>query len=254
MFDWVEKYKFGILAALAVYIGLFMYFQMDTYTQYFEITPFHDGAVVQEEEIEVQKENIEVPQDFQSGEVKNMVSDVNDTRKKSYDDYSFNNNKSAADVEQSIKDLEKQFYNEAGGDKDRQKLQQQMKERENSATTQSQSNKKENPSSNGGDIAYKGKTMVDFYLKNRDPFQNNRWYLRNPGYTCGQEAGTVHVDVKVNKNGNVTSAVYNPSKSNGASSCMIEKALEYAKKSRFAYSSSAPDIQSGWIQYIFVSQ
>lgn len=250
MFDWVEKYKFGIIAALATYIGIFMYLKMDTYTHYFPIESFHDGAVVQDEEIDVDQENIEVPPDYQTREVKNMANDMNDTRDRSFENYSYNNNSKS--VEQSVKDLEKQFYEEAGGDKERQKLQNEMEQRKN--TSSSSSNQKNEPTSNGGDIAYKGETMVNYSLKDRQPFQNNRWHIRNPGYTCGYGSGLVHIDIKVNQNGNVTSAVYNPAKSSGASDCMINKGLEYAKKSRFAYSGKAATSQSGWIQYEFVSQ
>lgn len=250
MFDWVEKYKFGIIAALATYIGIFMYLQMDTYTSYFAIEAFHDGAVVQDDEVDIEKENIEVPLDYQTGEVKNMANDVNDTRDRSYENYSYNNNSKS--VEQNVKDLERQFYEEAGGDKERQKLQNQIDQRKNTPTATN--NQKNEPASNGGDIAYKGRTMVNYSLKDRQPFQNNRWHIRNPGYTCGYGSGLVHIDIKVNQNGNVTSAEYNPAKSSGASDCMISKGLEYAKKSRFAYSGKAGTSQSGWIQYEFVSQ
>lgn len=253
MFDWIEKYKFGIIATLMVYIGIFMYLQMDTYDHYFEIKAFNESAYVDDkEEVEVDKDNIQVPQDFETGDIKNMANDVNDTRDRSYENYAYNNN--AADVEQSVKDLEKQFYNEAGGDAERKKIEQQMKDRQDQQTTTTKTTPNTQPYNNGGDVAYKGKTMVDYSLKDRQPFQNNRWYVRNPGYTCGYGSGVVHVDIKVNQNGNVTSAEYNPSKSNGASSCMIQKAVEYAKKSRFAYSSKAATSQSGWIQYTFVSQ
>lgn len=253
MFDWIERYKFGIIATLMVYIAIFMYLQMDSYDHYFEIRSFTDGAYVKEEpELEIDRDNIQIPQDFEAGDIKNMANDVNDSRKRSYEDYAYNNN--AKDVEQSVRDLEKQFYNEAGGDAERKKLEQQMKDRQEKQTTSSTTNNNNTPSNNGGDIAYKGKTMVDYSLKDRQPFQNNKWYVRNPGYTCGYGSGVVHIDIKVNQNGNVTTAEYNPSKSNGASTCMIEKAIEYAKKSRFAYSSKAPSSQSGWILYTFVSQ
>jgi TonB family protein len=246
----LDKYKFGIIAALVSYVGIFMYLTMDTYTEYFKIEPFHDGAYVEEvEEIEMQLDNIQVPQDF-SGDVRNMVNDVNDTRDRSYENYS-ENRRNASDVEQSVYDLEKQLYDEAGGDSEREKIRQQMENRKNQNTTSTTTDPNNSNATNTGDVAYKGKTMVDFYLKDRDPFQNNRWYIRNPGYTC-QGSGTVRVNIKVNQNGNVTSATV--AKSSGASGCMIDKALKYAKMSRFAYSEKAPNSQSGWIEYIFVAQ
>ncbi len=243
MLEALDKYKFGIIAALVTYVGIFMYLTMDTYTEYFKIEPFHDGAYVEEvEEIEMQLDNIQVPQDF-SGDVRNMVNDVNDTRDRSYENYS-ENRRNASDVEQSV-------YDEAGGDSEREKIRQQMENRKNQNTTTTNTNPNNSSATNSGDVAYKGKTMVDFYLKDRDPFQNNRWYIRNPGYTC-QGSGTVRVNIKVNQNGNVTSATV--ANSSGASGCMIDKALKYAKMSRFAYSGKAPSSQSGWIEYIFVAQ
>lgn len=249
MLNVLDKYKFGILAALVVYIGLFMYFQMGTYTEYFEIEAFHDGAYVEEpKDIELEQENIEVPPDYPVGEVKNMVNDRNDTRERSYENYT----ESAADVEQSVRDLEKQFFSDAGGNTDREKIKEQANDRKKNEPTPTNTNPSKNTDgNNGGDNAYKGKTMVDFYLKDRDPFQKNRWHVRNPGYTCGVGSGTVRVNIRVNQNGNVTSATISSSTGN---ECMNQKALEYAKKSRFDYSGKASESQSGWIEYIFISQ
>ena len=106
----------------------------------------------------------------------------------------------------------------------------------------------------GGNTAYAGDVMVQFELPNRDPYQNNMWWVRNPGYTCGYGAGKVTVRIKVNQNGNVTMATNDPSSSYNATPCMIEKAREYALKSRFNFASSAPQLQEGIITYTYVSQ
>ena len=37
MLEALDKYKFGIIAALVTYVGIFMYLTMDTYTEYFKI-------------------------------------------------------------------------------------------------------------------------------------------------------------------------------------------------------------------------
>ncbi|MFT5582346.1 MAG: hypothetical protein ACI9G9_001611, partial [Psychromonas sp.] len=44
--DLIDKFKFGIIAAFATYIFIFIFLQMESYTQYFPIEPFHDGAII----------------------------------------------------------------------------------------------------------------------------------------------------------------------------------------------------------------
>jgi hypothetical protein len=251
-FDAIDKYKFGILAALSVYIGIFMYMQLDSYDRIFEITPFHDGSYVDipKEDIKVDHNNVLVPSDFQPGVIKNMVANANDDRPSSYDDYS--EYTSSGDVQQSVHDFEDQLYRDAGGDKDRERIQRNWDKRNESTTsTNNPRDKQENGSSSPN--RYAGETMVKHSLKNRTPYQNNTWYVRNPGYTSFG-SGTVWVDITVNQNGNVISATVNASKSPGATARMIEQALKYAKMSRFNYSSSAPKSQRGWIKYIFDSR
>ena len=134
-FDLIDKFKFGIVAAIAAYIGIFMYFQMESYTRYFPIEPFHDGAYVETpEDIELNPENIQLPPDYDGGDIKNMVSDMNDTRDKSYENYTQNNGGKAT----NIKELEAQMYKEAGGSAERERLKKLIEEQK-----QNNSNKKE---------------------------------------------------------------------------------------------------------------
>ena len=225
---------------------------MRSYTEYFPITPFHDGASVQKEpEIELEKEQIEVPQDFQ-GEVKNMVRDKNDKREKSNEKYS--QNQASQSASQSIKEYEKKLFEEAGGAAQRERIRQQMEneKQQKSTSTAAKTNK---AAQTGGDKSFSGNVMVDWTLSGRNPHQNNNWNVRNPGYTCGVGSnGTVVVDIKVNANGDVIGASFNSSSSFGTNSCMVEQALKYAKISRFAFSSSSPKSQDGTIIYRFVSQ
>ena len=87
----LDKYKFGILAALASYIIIFMYLQMDSYTVYTPIEIFHEGSHVEipEEDIHLKPENIDMSGQFQSSDVKNATRDMNDTRQRSNNDYSY---------------------------------------------------------------------------------------------------------------------------------------------------------------------
>ncbi|MBU2020316.1 MAG: hypothetical protein KJ941_11780 [Bacteroidetes bacterium] len=247
----IDKYKFGIIAVFAAYMFLFVYLQMKSYTQYFPITPFHQGPTLEkEEEIELEPEQVEVSPEM-AGNIKNMSRDKNDARERSYENYS--SNKSANQVEQSVKDYEKKLFEEAGGDKERKKIQEQMDQQKKQAN--SAPKKVVTPAKTGGDKAYAGNVMVEWSLSNRNPHQNNNYFVRNPGYTCGYGSnGVVAISIKVNQNGDVTSAEYQGDRSSGANSCMIEQALKYAKMSRFMYSGSAPSSQIGSITYRFVSQ
>ena len=94
--------------------------------------------------------------------------------------------------------------------------------------------------------------MVDFSLKGRTAYENNNWFVRNPGYTCGHgSAGTVVVLISVNNSGKVIATTIDESRSENATSCMRDQALKYAGISKFNSSSSN---QEGYIRYRFVAQ
>ena len=253
LLDAIDRYKFGLLAVLATYIVIFMYLQMESYTQYTPIEPFHDGSYVQvpDEDIKLKPENIQVPSDY-SSDVKNMARDANDDRERSNEKYY--QNKSSEQIMADYKELEQQMYDEAGGDKTRAQIQAELEQKRKELDAKKTSDNKK-PSQEGGDVAYAGNVMVDWSLPSRNAHQKNNWYVRNPGYTCGYgSAGRVTVMIKVNQNGSVTVAEYDPAQSSGANACMIEQAIKYAKLSRFDYSGSAPKIQQGRITYTFVAQ
>jgi hypothetical protein len=96
--------------------------------------------------------------------------------------------------------------------------------------------------------------MVDWKLDGRTAYENNNWWVRNPGYTCGYgSSGKVVVKITVDQGGKVIHAIYDASASSGANPCMIEQSVEYAKKSKFNFKDSQGQ-QSGFIIYRFVSQ
>ena len=249
--DFIDQYKFGIIAAFATYIFIFIFLQMESYTQYFPIKPFHEGAIIEQSpEIELQQDNIDTEGFAQ--DIKSISRDANDTREKSNKDWS--QNQSAKQVEQSVKDYEKKLFEEAGGAEERKRIQEQM-ERDREKNKNVAAPKENNTAKAGGDKSFDGAVMVEWSLSDRFPHQKNNWYVRNPGYTCGYGSnGTVVIDIKVNPNGDVIQANYSAAKSQNANPCMIAQGVKYAKKSRFAYSASAPKIQEGTIVYRFVSQ
>lgn len=248
-FDILDKYKFGIFASLGVYIAIFIYLQFQSFSYAIRYEPFYNGSYVEipEEEIQLKPENILLPSDVPQ-DVKNMSRNANDSRESSSEEYF--QNISDASVDEQIKKMEQEMYEEAGGEKTRAEIRAEMDEKRKELETKKNSTSAKSKQE-GGDTKYAGNVMVDWSL--REAHQDNNWFIRNPGYTCGYgSSGKVVVLIKVNQNGNVTSAVYDASQSSGANSCMIEAAIKYAKLSRFKYSNQK--IQSGWISYTFVSQ
>ncbi len=154
---------------------------------------------------------------------------------------------------QGVLDFEKQLFEEAKGNAEREKIRQeaeenrkQREEKKRQAQAQSDAQK----ANAGGSTPSKGKTMVNYVLDGRTPHNNDIWNVRNPGYTCGQGmSGEVIVKIRVNTNGNVifAKAINDVSRLNP---CLIEQAEAYARKSRF--NPSAVDNQEGTITYRFV--
>lgn len=250
--SFVERHIYGIIAAVAAYVGIFIYMNLETYTEFVKINSFFDGAQIEipEDDIQLRPENIELPSDFNPSDVKSIARDRNDQRERSKEDWSAN--QSAADVEKSVKDFEKKLFDEAEGNAQRKKIQQEMEDRKKKNNNSTLPDKQPT-NQNGTNKAFSGDVMVEWNL--RAPHQNNTWYVRNPGYTCGYgSSGKVTVLIKVNQNGDVTTATYDPNQSRSANPCMIEQAVKYAKMSRFIYSSTAPKIQDGSITYTFIAQ
>jgi hypothetical protein len=249
----LDRYKYGVLAVMITYIGIFMYLQISSYEKTYLIEVWDEKAEIQkEEEIEVKPENIEIPEG-QTGEVKNISRDMQDKRKKSMEDWTESKpTASTKDIVKSVKELEKQFFKESGGAEKREKILEEKQKRLEQKTENSKT-KNEPVAKTGGDKVFGGNVMVEWVLSGRDPHQNNNYFVRNPGYTCGQGAsGFVLVKIKVDQGGAVVAATSVSSSS--ANPCMLEQARKYALMSRFAYSKSAPAFQEGTIRYTFVSQ
>lgn len=262
--DYIEKRRWGIIVTFMAHVVLLLYLQLETYEiKLHERTIEVIAEVAYEDLIEINPEQI--IQDSQvnaqsNQEIRNMASNVNDERERSYDNYS----RSSIDskVEQDARDLEQQYFNEFSSGRPS-NLEGGQSNSSGSASTSSNINSNVKPtnsestssSSAGGGNQYAGETMKSYDLANRTPHNKNDWHIRNPGYTCGNNSnGKVVIAIRVNQNGDVVSARFVPEKSNGANSCMIEQAEKYAKMSRFNYSGSAPKAQDGFITYTFVSR
>ena len=248
-FNRPEHFFLALIAAFGVYISLFMYFHISSYKQYVLIPAFQEFSKI-EEEIKIAKENIEVP-DQNSGELKNLARNNEDKRIKSEKDWS--ENTSSEDPTQTIKDFEKKLFEEAGGEKKREKIESEA-ERKKVAKNE-KSSKTDLINQHLKPNQYNGNVMVDFSLEGRTAYNNNNWYIRNPGYTCGYgSVGTIVILIKVNSSGKVVKINFDAAKSINATSCMQEQALKYANMSRFNPITKIGSEQSGYIRYQFVAQ
>lgn len=260
IFDALDKYKFGIIITFVILMGIFIYLILDSFPKgYIEYETFHKGTNVEipPEEIMLQPQNIMLPADFKPEDVKNMARDANDTRERSYDNYSENqSSQSIAEAEQAVYDMEQQMKDETGGKEAREAIREELAQRKARLDEVKRNATNDTPpTQNTGNTAYAGSVMVDYSVPQHTAHQNNNWYVRNPGYTCPTgSSGTVTIIVKVTQGGSVTSATYDPSRSAGANSCMIEQAKKYAKISRFNFANNAATSQTGWISYRFISQ
>lgn len=98
------------------------------------------------------------------------------------------------------------------------------------------------------DAKVQGSVSVSFSLEGRTAV-----YIHKPSYQC-EGGGEVVVDIVVNRNGNVTSVAIKSTSTTGEKECLISRALESARISRFNVDPSAPDRQIGTITYKFVPQ
>lgn len=250
---YVEKYKFAILGTIVFHVIFFFYFNFKTIETPFKLPPPEVEMAIPIDEIDFDPElmeKLEKTKDNQvSEEIYNMSSDANDVRDKSYENYS--TQELDEQVMNDAKNLEQQYFNEwaathDGGDGNNNSTAD--IDIENKNKVKNQNNIDKSNITTGGANSFAGEVMVSFDLKNRKAHS-----LPRPGYTCNS-TGTIVIDVKVDKSGEVKSATFNSSLSRSADECMISKAIRYAKKSRFNFSSSAPGTQSGTITYKFVSK
>ena len=256
----LDKYKYPILAVLLTFFGSLFYLLFNSYEKSWEVEGWNFKNEVKVEiakdELEIKPEDIEIMSNSAQKDIKSIARDINDNRQKTMkEDWTQSKPMSSKDVEKSVKELEKQFFKETGGEGKRQKILEEKIQTEQKLKQKQQSSKGGNDqqSKTGGDKVFGGNVMVEWVLSGRDPHQNNNYYVRNPGYTCGEgSSGFVLIKIKVDQGGNVASA--SVLSSSNANACMLEQAKKYALMSRFNYSKVAPTIQEGSIRYTFVSQ
>jgi hypothetical protein len=95
---------------------------------------------------------------------------------------------------------------------------------------------------------YKGPTNIYFKLDDRKVA-----YLPIPVYKC-RGGATVQVDIRVGQRGKVELTAINKSGTDTQDPCFLDAAKDAAKRTRFNFSTSANNLQQGYIIYHFVAQ
>lgn len=261
IFDFIERHKFGILITVLVHVALFVYFQVATYKEVVIFQPWEFRTANDEapDDIEITPEQIETPIEQEllnpQEKVTSFVKDENDTRERSQKE---NVNYTSSFRKGGAEQLEREYEQSLKDEIQRQREAKEGKKSSTSSDVKSENDNKKPPknnptqSSNSSSQAVGGKTMVSFSLDNRHALNHNDWNIRNPGYTCGNVNGIVTVAISVDVGGVVTSATVVEGQSPNATPCMLQRARDYALKSRFNYSGDAPKKQDGFITYRFV--
>lgn len=242
--DNIEKYKFAIIGTILVHITVFFLSLFSTVKNVGFMPPAEIAIEIPLDDIEFEPEIAEIldldKEELPTQDISNLATDANDIRDKSYEDYSTNPENLSEEAMMSAKELEAKYFEEAAAKNDRTDIADNMEEHKLNEKKSDNENV-----TNDGKNAFAGEVMIKYDLAGRKSHS-----LHNPGYTCNR-SGTVVIQIKVDKNGNVKDAVYIPGLSNGATECMISKSIRSAKKSRFDYKGSAT-MQTGTITYKFI--
>lgn len=249
-----EQFFKILMAIMTIYVGIFVYLELTTVRKETAIEADEFSVSIEEVPEEVELTLQQDPMMSAGGEVRNVVRDASDTRQRSQQDWSQDAASStrSGNPEQSARDFERSLYEEFGGAKERERIRTESAERLKNSAPNSANRNVSSTNQSGSQNQFAGSVMVDFSLPGRTAFENKKWYVRNPGYTCGyNSAGTVVVNISVNNAGRVISKSVDQNRSSNASACMMEQALKYAGMSRFNAGSGTV---SGYISYRFVSQ
>ena len=225
----------SLSAHAVVLAGLYFYPMMDTSGVEFN-EPLEQGVDMKLFELIelVDSETLQQPGEEAVNEVKNVNSELTDTR------VSYSGQKQITDdTYQDLKELERQFFEEAAASRSEEDTYQadipEGKDREMYEYV---------------DKSFAGPVMVEYDVNS--PIRKHM--VKNvPVYKC-QGSGTVTVNITVNQMGTVVSADINPSQSTTLNECLTMEALQSSKKWVFDSSFSHPKKQEGVIIYRFQAQ
>lgn len=252
--NFIERYKFAVIGTVLFHVMFFLYANFVTIKRPVRLVEPTVEMDIPLEDVMMDPELMKLleikPNDQSNAPVYNVTSDANDTREKSYENFSTQEMDKM--VEENAKNLEQQYYDEWAATHDNDQGSESNSSMDIQTDKQKQQTNKNQTTDKSIDTqganAFAGDVMASFDLKDRKAHA-----LEKPGYTCNT-AGTVTLQIKVDKNGDVKDVTYLPGASSNATECMIQQSIKYAKRSRFNYSSTAPAMQTGTITYKFVSR
>lgn len=253
MNDYLAKNKMQIVAiaitgTVFVHIAVMIFLNYGKIQRhYVPIGEFQQIPIVMDEltpEEEEKLEELKLQND--NSKVSNMT--VNEADKegqsdKQYESRNFSNLDET--VEKELRDYEKNAFNEFAA-----KHNNTVEVNDPSLTKKNNDKKNENGNGNtdGSHTKPVGRVSGSYDLGGR-----RDEYFAKPAYVC-KGSGTIVLNVKVNRNGKVTSAVIDKMKSSYTEECMGENAVRYCYKCKFEASTSYPDPQSGTVTYTYISQ
>jgi len=95
--------------------------------------------------------------------------------------------------------------------------------------------------------SFHGNSNIKYFVPGR-----YKTRLVNPVYTCPSYMhGKIRIRIGVDRSGKVVKAEYDAANSTSRYDCLVRTALKYSWKARFNKSNTAPELQTGYIDYFF---
>lgn len=238
--DWFEDHKYSIIATLTLHSSLLFLFSLSTLRTIPEKATMAETYVeiIPPQEVEQFIQRIEHPELTENMQVTNATSNITAQTSMS----SASQARMAESVESDLKAMEQAEF-----DRLAQERRDQGKEVVIPELDPTKWNKELYMKNAAEPVKVEGATTVWHDLKGRTRQDDV------PGYLC-KDLGRVAIAIQVDRNGRVTKAEVDPSRSEGADDCMLEHAMTSALRARFNGSSSAPDPQKGTLYFLFLSQ
>ncbi len=234
---------FAILITVILHVVAFLYMNLSTLET--KPTIYEDMAIMEldyrtQEQIEEMLEPKEPVIDESNQSIKDLMQDIQDIRNKSLNDFS--ESQITQEVEQEVLNRNKENstqQNEKGTEKS---------ESNNSQTSEKTKENNTNSSVPEKKNSYGGKVTKYCNVPGRE------CNTVAPSYRC-KGGGKVRIDIKVDKIGRVKSVSVNTSKSTTTNECLINEALDYAKRTTKVSSDlDGKHSNRGYVEYNFVSQ
>lgn len=246
MLDFIERHKIGILATIIFHlliVTVFLVLQLKAMKPKRETQIMIDFALPEEMKKELDKAQAEVKKQSNQEFLKNMQQEylghhipVNEADKEA--------NKS---VDKMVNDIKKEM-NIHDADAANNSISQKQATPPDKKDAEPTNKPKYTVNERGEHTYYKGPTTASYYLEGR-----NDVYFPVPVYKC-EGSGKVVLDIQVDQNGYVVSAIINKKESQITEDCLTETATKSALTARFEPKNSAPARQSGRISYTFIKQ